>query len=78
LTVEAEGLVVDLPVVSVPRPTNIEADVRGDRLRASTFDGAEEIVVVPDGNILGVEAGLPGCEIDVKRRGRDRDRPEQT
>jgi hypothetical protein len=77
LTFEAERLVVDLSVVSMARPTDIEADARRDRRRASAFDRVEEIVIVPDGDVRGVEAGLSRADIDVQRRGRDGDRPEQ-
>jgi hypothetical protein len=68
---------VDLSVVSMARPTDIEADARSDRRRTSAFDRVEEIVIVLDGDVRGVEAGLSGADIDVQRRGRDGDRPEQ-
>jgi hypothetical protein len=58
-------------------PSDIEAHVRGDRLRAAAEYGVEDVVVIGDLDVSGAEPSPSAGGVKADRRERDRDRPEQ-
>jgi hypothetical protein len=74
---ETERLVANLASLTLARPADVEADVRWNRRWASAQDRIEEVVVVGDGDVAGVQPRPAAPGVDVDRRGCNRDRPEQ-
>jgi hypothetical protein len=52
--------------------------VGGDWLSAASVDCVENVVVVVDPHVVGVESCLPGLQVESDGRARDANGPEQS